>query len=132
MKIMQRLVQGYRQCQTRSVANSSLLMETQIHQINSSCEKLIQQNTPSFSRCPEALFVPCLTKAPLTPVTAQNRAASAIFSDVSNPGNGYTVFGNNCSDHCINCHTFFQYNLKPAAAWYCFTTACHRHALWQN
>lgn len=67
--------------------NSSLLMETQIYQINSSCEKIIQQNTPSFSKCPEALFVPCLTKAPLTPVTAQNRAASAILLDVSNPGN---------------------------------------------
>lgn len=116
MKIMQRLVQGYRQCQTRSVTNSSLLMETQIYQINSSCEKIIQQNTPSFSKCPEALFVPSLTKAPLTPVTAQNRAASALgYLDVSNPGNEeevneYTVFGNNFSDHCINCHTFFQYN----------------------
>lgn len=102
--------------------------------------KLIVHVKKSFSKthlpsasAPRHCLFPSWPKLPLH-LSLHRTAATARFWDGSNPAREQEVkecmvFGNNFSPRCIQCHTSFQYNLKPATAWFCFTRAYHRHVL---
>lgn len=99
----------------RPVLNSSLSVETQMYQINSSCEQIIQQNTPSSRSAPSTVCALAEHSSP-HPGTAQN-SCSAMFWDVLGCSGMYQLL---LMQRGKQAHCIWQQLLSPLHSLPCF------------